>query len=839
MNAEIEDAFFQGRARSGDGNLLTLAQALMRGGYLAGQPEDNSTYLTAAEDLGYAYGIAIRSNFPTITIDNFGLLNELAHIQSEIVETLGIIHTKFSTTDSDEASDSGVALLKRSAVGFMQVGDLIRAAIAYTNAAVALLEKSTITARELVHIKAYIDFGLRYKRLDSIDWAYSQAALGMYYERLPSASVDEQICNLQLSRQASMRALALFDSHEVSPSILALVSISRVERELFGTKRRQLRSQAVLEHLDELPEPVRETASIIPASTADNIESNPAIFGFHDVPQWLSPRREDPPDAEDTAMLIAARQRLVNPNQRTVGETDFRARLTCQFEAAELNINLQSYSEAYAEFLEIVSVHGADLKTEELIRRGLRTIGLAERSGEVPPPSLLLQIADAFKRIGDKRDEKRLEIFLRQNPANARFVACELCSHGLYDDAISLIEASRVLLYSAHLTESQNSHIRSSPVLTSIQWVYITHSARGTYVILQPDDASSPATGTFVPELTGSNLSELHFSFAYESLGLTFSQEPGLGFRHLTDATERALEVLSPLTRAIVESVSDNAGVCLVLGGLYATLPVSAALSVETSESIPYIAVVPSRSRTAREHFAIDLSDEASLSALSVPAAPEMQALTSPPQEVRAVQRFLERSGVRSQVVDQAARSDFETAFNAANILHYSGHSFADPWEPLSGALAFSDGTYSIEKILSLPPTLNLLVTTMSSCQSGQISTGVLADELISLNSAFLYRGCRFVVSTLWPVLDSGSYVFMSRFYWAVSSRNRLDLGCLSACLTSTQLWMRDSTRGVIATFMQEHGLKVPDFFERLSDDATPFKHPRIWAAYYLSARGL
>lgn len=835
MNAEIEEAFLRGRARSGGGNLITLAQAHMHADHLAAQPEDNSTYLIAAEELGYAYGIANRA----IANNNFGVLEKLSHIKYEIIETLGIMHTKFSTTDSDEASDSGAALLKKSAIGFIQTGDVNRAAIAYTNAAVALLEKSTITAKELAHIKAYIDFGLRYKRLDSIDWAYSQAALGMYYERLPSVDIDEQIRNMQLSREASIRALELFDAHDVSPSILALVSISRVERELFSAKRRQRRSQAVLAHLDELPEPVRETASIIPDSTADNIESNPAVFGFDDVPQWLSPRREDAPDAEDTAMLMAARQRLIKPNQQFAGESDFRARLTCQFEAAEININLQSYSEAYAEFLKIVSMHGDDLKTEELIRRGLRTIGLAEHCGEVPPSNLLLQVADAFKRIGDKRDKKRLEIFLRRNPAKARFVACELCRHGLFDDAISLIEASRVLLHSDHLAESQNSQIFTSLGPTSTQWVYVTHSARGTYVILRPDDASSEATGTFVPELTGLNLSELQFSFAYESLGLTFSQEPGIGSRHLSDATKRALEVLAPLTRAIVESVSDSAGICLILGGLYATLPVSAALSVEKSASLPYIAVVPSRSRTAREHFAIDLSDETSLIALSVPAAPGMQTLANPPREVRAVQQFVEQIGVKSQVVNQAARLDFETAYEEANILHYSGHSFADPLEPLKGALILSDGTYSFANILSLPPTVNLLLTTMSSCQSGQISTGVLADELISLSSALLYRGCRFVISTLWPVLDSASYVFMSRFYWAISSWHRLDIRCLSTCLTSTQLWMRSSTTAEIAAFMQENGLEVPHFFKRLSDDATPFEPPRIWAAYYLAAKGL
>src|SRR5207245_5567304 len=120
---------------------------------------------------------------------------------------------------------------------------------------------------------------------------------------------------------------------------------------------------------------------------------------------------------------------------------------------------------------------------EQYIRRGSRIIGLAQRAGEQPPVELLLNIADAFGKITTQREKDRLEAFLRGNSALMRFVACELCEHGMWDSAISVIENSRVLLYAEQAEESRDSDLAAVEIADPPYWVYVTHSHNGTYIL--------------------------------------------------------------------------------------------------------------------------------------------------------------------------------------------------------------------------------------------------------------------------------------------------------------------------------------------------------------------
>ena len=320
-----------------------------------------------------------------------------------------------------------------------------------------------------------------------------------------------------------------------------------------------------------------------------------------------------------------------------------------------------------------------------------------------------------------------------------------------------------------------------------------------------------------------------------------FAQSGGMS-QHLTTATAKAFEVLAPLWDAIRALVPNDRGICLIIGGLYVTLPVCAALSVDTSAPYPYITVVLSRSQTVIKKHSLTWDQVGSPTALSVPRVPwfpDMPSLTYPNDEADAVEQAFSTAGIQTDVVRDAYVTDFETAFQRSSILHFSGHSIGTPFEPEFSSMLFQDGPYSVSQMLAHPPVRNLLLATVSSCQSGHQSTTVLANEFLGINTEFLYRGCRFTLSTLWPVFDVVSYVVTSRFYFELVREGQVGIDSLYRCLTSTQSWVRTATAGEVVDFFEANGLAVPSMLQNCSATSVPFGHPRVWAAYYLSSRGL
>lgn len=235
---------------------------------------------------------------------------------------------------------------------------------------------------------------------------------------------------------------------------------------------------------------------------ANNIGTNPATYGFDSVPNWVLEITDSPPSDEDAEMLRTARDRLINAVENDSG-SDYTALLDCRWQAAEIDLNLLSVDKAYQNFLTLITTCAGDFSPEQFIRRGSRVIGMARYVGEQPPIQLLLDVAAAFGRISEQRDAKRLEVFLRKNPAHIRFVSCELCEHGLWDDAISAIENSRVLLYAKHDQESRECDLPSTNPSESPSWVYVIHSPIGTYVTLGPKDDQGSATGVFLADIDG------------------------------------------------------------------------------------------------------------------------------------------------------------------------------------------------------------------------------------------------------------------------------------------------------------------------------------------------
>jgi hypothetical protein len=244
-----------------------------------------------------------------------------------------------------------------------------------------------------------------------------------------------------------------------------------------------------------------------------------------------------------------------------------------------------------------------------------------------------------------------------------------------------VIENSRVLLHAEHAQESRDSIFASENHADTPYWVYVTHSPKGTYVILGPTDGEGSASGIFLPEVNGAKLSEVHFSFDDNSAGLMFAQSAGMS-QYLTTATGKAFEVLAPLSDAIRALVPNDRGICLIIGGLYVTLPVCAALTVDSTAPYPYVTVVLSRSQTlTKEHSATwnQIGSPSALSVPTVPWVPDLPSLTYPNDEVDAVEHALSTAGVQVFVTRDASVIDFEAAFEGSSILHFSGHSIGRP----------------------------------------------------------------------------------------------------------------------------------------------------------------
>ena len=136
-----------------------------------------------------------------------------------------------------------------------------------------------------------------------------------------------------------------------------------------------------------------------------------------------------------------------------------------------------------------------------------------------------------------------------------------------------------------------------------------------------------------------------------------------------------------------------------------------------------------------------------------------------------------------------------------AHVLHYSGHAFHDPANPLDSALVLSDDN-SHQNWLSLRdvfcglhlPDASLCV--LSGCETGLVSTDI-ADEYQTLASGFLYAGAKCVLSSLWCTNDMATALTMAKFYELWQS----GIGT-GASLREAQRWLRNDI--VSGTYLAE-----------------------------------
>ncbi len=107
-------------------------------------------------------------------------------------------------------------------------------------------------------------------------------------------------------------------------------------------------------------------------------------------------------------------------------------------------------------------------------------------------------------------------------------------------------------------------------------------------------------------------------------------------------------------------------------------------------------------------------------------------------------------------------------------LIHLAVHGFADPAYPdrsalvlLSDPSAGEDGFLEASEIVQLHINADLVI--LSACDT---AVGPIEGEggIATLSRAFLLAGAKSVISTLWAIDDTYSYLLMQRFYKHVAS---------------------------------------------------------------------
>ncbi len=100
------------------------------------------------------------------------------------------------------------------------------------------------------------------------------------------------------------------------------------------------------------------------------------------------------------------------------------------------------------------------------------------------------------------------------------------------------------------------------------------------------------------------------------------------------------------------------------------------------------------------------------------------------------------------------------------DVLHFATHALYDPVFPLQSSLILTDGTSAVpltaEALFRNP--LKAKVVVLSACETG-MGQVIAGDDLLGLARSFYLGGAQAVVSSLWPVADEATRIFMEVFH--------------------------------------------------------------------------
>ncbi|MEO1260830.1 MAG: CHAT domain-containing tetratricopeptide repeat protein [Bacteroidota bacterium] len=153
-------------------------------------------------------------------------------------------------------------------------------------------------------------------------------------------------------------------------------------------------------------------------------------------------------------------------------------------------------------------------------------------------------------------------------------------------------------------------------------------------------------------------------------------------------------------------------------------------------------------------------------------------ALGKLPHSAREVADITQLLGGRSWLNEAATKSNFLQHAPRANIIHFAGHGFTDPQQPLNSSLLFSKTTDSTDCLLRSADlygrTLEAQLAVLSACHTGygELQKG---EGIMSFARAFSYVGVPSLVMSLWSITDASSATIMQAFYEQLKNGERKD----------------------------------------------------------------
>jgi hypothetical protein len=823
---QLYAAFARGRTRRLPGNIRSAqtaeaaASADQTARYLLRVAQSNDELLAAAEHLGFVHHVADLSD------------ERMWKLQAAAL--LGHAYRGFDSADRDVAKNAAHNQLVFAAERFARLGYLRSAAIEKTNAAMALLEKHVVTDADLRSAHQYLAFSRQHKDPDSIDLAYTEFTTSVYHVQLPAQSTAHRVEKLHQARQHMESASAIFHAHSEPLSVVVAAEYAHLLAVQYEAAVEHRVAAAVLDHRDELPPVLDAVADDVPLIVGGILQGNPVSVGLVDTPPWLVEAAQSPIEPNISADLARAARELRH-DLAAATESDRLAISHAKWWLARVEWELDKTPAHLVALYSAADDLSDDRDQALFVENGIFACWTGRiHLGTPAPPSLLIKIASAYLSIVTCGDQERIARFVRDFGRQIRLVACALADQQAWEEAAHVLETTRLLIYGRHAIQTQHDD-RSIPTAA---WVYVTHSPEATYIIVCQD--GKPVTGQRLLAHNGKRLTQLVLSYRQDEPGLlTAHRSPTKS--DLTDAAIRAMDGLTDVCDAIVNLTSGAEDVLLILSGLYAALPITAAV-MDRHPTTGVVAAVPARQAVNTEPADGPLG-AASFHGLIAATVPGQQVLTYPAMEVANIARSLTAipsPPATAVAVADVTRNELYAAATRSDIIHYSGHSYVDTVEPLRSALVLQDCHLSIADILDLD-LAQLKLLTLSSCASSTASVTTLGSEYLGIHSAFHYAGCRFAVGTLWPVFDLTAAMFMTRFYDGLARTPRLDLHSVYAGVRATQQWMKNATVREVKRYAAQldPAIDLPITFAGIADHVQPFGSPRNWAAFFLSTRSM
>ncbi|USC16246.1 CHAT domain-containing protein [Rhodococcus sp. 11-3] len=771
---------------------------------------------------------------------SLGAVFEYAHRQrmhapqAEVLSLLGMAMNNYASADTDKSKDAASKQLLKSSYIFARIGLMRESAIERTNAAVCILEKTFLTDEDLEEAKSCLDFSFIHKIPHTVDWAHSEFNLGLYYKRLRTRDNEARSDNLRRAKDLMTRSMTFLENHGEYQHLSAAIALGQVEFFLYEAVVALRKEEVIRNHIDELPYNIWAIAENSPLDVAGILESNPSALGLANCPDWYDVDECETADDNTKAQITDFLEMLADRIDRDPS-VDWSTASGARLIRAKLNWVIEKSAANY-NALENELLNSHDTDPESRYYFGTEFAWQGNRHLQRPPSlNALRTIASYYTSVIAGRDLDRLEPFIRSRPPQIRFIACQLCDHGLWEEAFFLLEATRLVLHAPLLT-SRAPEASGELQRNDISVLHLTHSPDATYIIARTTtDVGPKFSGRRVEEFSGKYLVRLVSSFSQDEFGLLNAQQPGAQGQ-LSRSIERSMAALNQIAASMEEIAVDRTGLLIVTGGLYATLPITSAISARSNKH-SFVAVIPSF-RTLRNDNLRKSPSDASVSLFSAANVENEETLPNADSEIELVANIWRE--VKNSVkysTDARSRPFLESAENS-DILHFSGHSHAHNWDPRESTIALDDKSVSVRDLLNEVHAMSSL-TVLSSCQSAQTNTVTIPDEFLGIQTGFLYAGSRFVVGSLWPVLDASAPSLMARFHWHLAHSSFIDIESVSHALREAQSWMRAATISDIEQLYAEFGMRWnrPGGMVGFDENTQVFKHPRNWAGFYIASR--